>query len=84
MMGKMILDHIFLFVALFLHYFRSELRIQVIHRLTNDCYGLRHIIGEKNQYDLTYKQYFKLMLLLYKLHYSNKQDNAIYYYRLVQ
>lgn len=83
-MEKMILNHKFLFVSFFLHYFRFQLQIQVIHRLTNDYYGLMHIKGEKNQYDLTYKQYFDLMLLLYKLHYSNKQDNVIYYFLLVQ
>lgn len=82
-MERMILDRIFLFVSLFSHYFRSQLQIRVKHLLTNDCYGLRHIIVEKNQYRLTYKEYSKPMLLLYKLHYSNKQDNAIYYFRLV-
>ena len=52
--------------------------------MNNDYYGLMNIKGEKNQYDLTYKQYFDLMLLLYKLYYSNKQDNVIYYFLLVQ
>ena len=83
-MGRMLLDHIFLIISLSLHYFHYQLQIQVTHPLTNDYYDLKHITVEKNQYDLIYKEYPNLMLLLYKLHYFNKQDNAIYYFQLVQ
>ena len=40
-MARMLLDHIFVIITLSLHYLRYQLKIQLIHQLTNDYYDLK-------------------------------------------
>ena len=46
-MARMLLDHIFVIITLSLHYLRYQLKIQLIHQLTNDYYDLKSLKRKK-------------------------------------